>query len=240
VQLRELIDRMMLRVNTACPGTVESFDAATQTAKVLPSIRMKTYIGEEGFLDYPPIVNVPVVFPFASTAGFALTLPVRQGDPCLLVFSQRAIDNWHENGGVQPPEDAVAGRHHDLTDAIAIMAPSPLSQVLGAWEADGIELRNRAKTSRITLKDDSIEAQCGSTTMTIDAAGTVEVVAPSAVTVTTPLATFSGNLQVGGSVTAAGQVSDGTGSMQGIRNTFNTHTHPGDSGGTTGTPNQSM
>jgi hypothetical protein len=150
------------------PGVIDSFDSATQTATVLPAIKMRINIGgETSYTDYPPIVNVPVAFPFATTAGFALTLPVKKGDSCLLIFSQRGIDNWHELGGIQPPEEGIGSRHHDLTDAIAIFAPSPLSDVLGSWEADGIELRNRAKDSRITLKDDTITLSRGGTTLTM-------------------------------------------------------------------------
>jgi len=167
-QLREILDRAMSRLNTCLPGTIDSFDAATQTVTVTPAIQMKVLLGDsETFMDLPQITNVPLVFPFAATAGFALTLPVRKGDPCLLVFSQRAIDNWHNMGGSQPPESGVGVRHHDLTDAFAIFAPSPLTQVLGEWEADGIEIRNRDKTSRVTVKDASVEVQVGVSKTTI-------------------------------------------------------------------------
>lgn len=74
----------------------------------------------------------------------------------------------------------------------------------------------------------------------------VEVIASTKVTLTTPLAEISGNLTVGGTAAVAGalssatSVADPTGTMQGMRDTYNGHTHPGDSGGTTGSPNQSM
>jgi phage gp45-like len=52
--------------------------------------------------------------------------------------------------------------------------------------------------------------------------------------VNAPTVTMDGNLKV------AGDVSDKNGSMQEMRDTYNGHTHPGDSGGTTGDPNQPM
>lgn len=52
--------------------------------------------------------------------------------------------------------------------------------------------------------------------------------------------TINGNLVVDGNIGASGDVSDGVGSVQGVRDTYNDHNHPGDSGGTTGTPNQEM
>ena len=46
--------------------------------------------------------------------------------------------------------------------------------------------------------------------------------------------TINGNLNV------TGNVSDANGSMQEMRDTYNSHTHPGDSGGTTGATSQTM
>lgn len=74
----------------------------------------------------------------------------------------------------------------------------------------------------------------------------VNVVASTKVTIDSPDTEITGNLQVGGTanvdgaLSSATSVADPTGTMQGIRTTYNGHTHPGDSGGTTGSPNQSM
>lgn len=254
-QLREVIERAISRVNTCIPGIVDSFDAATQTATVLPAIQMKVNLdGETTFLNLPPIVGVPLVFPMASTAGFALTLPVRKGDPCLLLFSQRAIDHWHEHGGIQPPEDGVGCRHHDLTDALAILAPVPLNEVLGSWEANGIELRNRAKTTKATVFDSKVELQSGSAVLKVSSDGTIEATAPAGAKITAPLTEVVGNLTVTGLTTTGGFVSQGVvgGAASfsgGIQNTggsvssngkvLDSHTHSGvqPGGGNTGAPN---
>jgi phage baseplate assembly protein V len=50
----------------------------------------------------------------------------------------------------------------------------------------------------------------------------------------------SGDMTTPGSITAQGDVADGTRSMAGDRAIYNSHTQPGDSGGTVGAPNQSM
>lgn len=69
----------------------------------------------------------------------------------------------------------------------------------------------------------------------------LEATAPTAVfncstsvTLNTPKVLATGDIE------AAGQIRDAVGTMQSMRETFNGHDHPGDSGGTTGQPNQFM
>jgi len=101
-------------LHTALPGIIKAFDPVTQTAKVQPAIK-RLWI-EAGFLPLPELVDVPVQFPRGG--GFALTFPVAAGDECLVVFSERAIDNWHHAGGVQEPSEY---RLHDLSDGFAFL-----------------------------------------------------------------------------------------------------------------------
>lgn len=232
-QLQMVISRIISEINTCIPGKIESFDDATQTATVIPAIQAKVTVGDAvSYLDLPQIINVPIVFPFAVGEGFALTLPISAGDPCLLFFSQRAIDNWHMMGGVQPPEQDTPGcRHHSLTDCFAILAPVPLPDVLGSWNSSGIELRNTARTSRVTVEDNQVIVQSGTSVVTVSSTGQIGIVAPVSITVTTPLMTLQGNLEV------TGTIKDVTRKMSDDRAIYNLHTHPGDSGGTTGVPN---
>lgn len=71
---------------------------------------------------------------------------------------------------------------------------------------------------------------------------TLNVVAATVVNLTTPTVNMSGDLNVAGDIVALGDVSDhGAESMLGMRQVYNTHTHPeNDAGGPTGTPNQGM
>ena len=156
---RELIDQLLSRMPTHCPGIIQSFDFTTGLATVAPAIKMKIIVDNKVvFLPLPKIIKCPVDLPFAQVAGFALTIPVMAGDSCNIHFSQRCIDNWLVNGVVSEPED-VAGspRHHSLTDAIVTVGPSPLTAVLTDWLTTGIELRNRSRSVRISLTDSGIE-----------------------------------------------------------------------------------
>jgi hypothetical protein len=124
----------LLEVHTCMPGTVLSFSAATQTAKVQPNIA-RLFVGI-GYVTLPPCLDVPVVFPRGG--GYAMTFPVGAGDPCLLLFSERAIDFWFKNGGVQLP---AKPRMHSLSDAFALVGASPLTAVIPDFNASAVELR---------------------------------------------------------------------------------------------------
>lgn len=231
-QLKEVIDRALSRINTCIPGIIDSFDGNTQTATVIPAVSMKTFIEDkQGVLEYPPIINAPVVFPFASAAGFALTIPVRRGDPCILLFSQRPIDNWHDKGGIQPSGEGVSSRHHDLTDAIVIMAASPTPNVLGEWEGNGLQIRNRDKTSTITVYDDKVVIH-----------NTTEVIIDTPETKITGNLTVKGDTDIKGTLGVDGDTSLGASVTNVGVNISRTHTHSqgsdsrGDSQVDTGVP----
>ncbi len=241
-QNRESVDRATRRINTCIPGEIQSFDPETQTATVVPAVKLRTAVdGEEGFLEMPAIVQAPLVFPFVSVAGYALTLPVRPKDPCLILFAQRAIDNWHDNGGIQQPEEGVGGRHHDLTDALVLMAPSPLPEVLGDWQTDGIEIRNRDRDAFIKIADDGTITITSAVKVTIDCPDTEitgDVQINGGLTHTGTYGSSGGAITTPGTIQSTGSdVIDQVRSMAADRTIYNGHTHP-ETGSVTQPPNQ--
>ncbi len=116
------------------PGIVVSFDASKQTAVVQPAIK-RIWV-EDGPLPLPQCVDVPVQFPRGG--NFVLTFPIARGDEVLLCFSERAIDNWWDRGGVQEPAEV---RSFDLSDAFAIPGVSSRPRFLGGVSTDACELR---------------------------------------------------------------------------------------------------
>jgi hypothetical protein len=115
--LRNAIAGQTSEIRTALPGRVESYDAATHKASVLPLI-MDGWVDENGNRKGKPLPivnNVPVLMP--SAQGVRIKLPVKVGDTVLLVFCGSSLDRWLERGGVIDPAD---DRRHDLNDAVAI------------------------------------------------------------------------------------------------------------------------
>lgn len=197
------IEGRLKDLHTCLPGIIASFDPATQTASVQPAI--KRIFTERGAVNLPLCVDVPVAFP--GGGDFFLTFPVKPGDECILLFSERAIDNWHVSGGTQPPAEY---RMHDLSDGIAIVGLNSQPKKLADLQTDGAELRTRNRSTYIRLTEGTIYikgniAHEGNTNQTGD---------------TTSTGTITGQTDV----IAAGK-------------SGSTHTHPGDSGGTTGPPN---
>ena len=102
-------------------GRIVSFDTATQSASVQlavlrmipdPSKNPPVYITKT----YPVLVQVPV---FIATGGTGhLTFPITAGDPCLVLFNDRDIDNWWSTGNTAAPNTT---RAHDLSDGLALV-----------------------------------------------------------------------------------------------------------------------
>jgi hypothetical protein len=134
--IKEAIRQNQLELNTMLPAEVVSYDPANQTCVVQPSLK-RTNIDPAEVISRPRISDVPVVFPRTSSGG--VFFPLSEGDSVMLVFCQRSLDDWIENGGNVQVRDV---RLHDLSDAVALAGFYPLSQAINPAQAsDATELR---------------------------------------------------------------------------------------------------
>ena len=117
--LSDLIDAAISanleNTHTALPGTVVSVNGAYVNVK--PSLNRALRDGTTETL--PVVPNVPVWFPRGG--GASITWPIEVGDGCLLVFSERSLDEWKLTGSTVTPTDP---RKHGLSDAIAFVGLS--------------------------------------------------------------------------------------------------------------------
>lgn len=120
--LEAAIEARLLDLHTALPGTVKSYDAAKQTAEIIPQIRSAAPKADGGVVaeTIPVIPNVPVQWPRGG--GCALHFPLAPGDHVLLVFSESATGHWRETGELSDPGDL---RRHSLGYPIAIPGIAP-------------------------------------------------------------------------------------------------------------------
>jgi hypothetical protein len=193
-------DGRQAAIHTSMPGIIVSYNPATLTARVKPAIQgnLRSPEGKISQVNLAELPDVPVHFP--GGGGAILTFPVKPGDDCLLVFSERSIDYWHQLGGQQKQQD---WRMHDINDAICMVGVRSMPAVPGSVSGTTTQLRT----------DD------GSVVLELDQGGTIRLVAPSTVIITTPLVKVSGDV-------IAGTIS--------LRNHRHKDTQPG--GGESGVP----
>lgn len=174
--LVELIKNVITgKVNTCIPGIIKAFDADTQLAVVQPAIKNRDIINDT-IVDYNASIlyDVPVQFPASIGAGVAITIPVHAGDPCMLVFSKRALDNWIqtdagemsnvENGAYHP-------RSFDMVDAICIPGVLPSPAALADYDNDNAAIRTIDNKKSVVVGADGVVITSGDNTFSMDYAG---------------------------------------------------------------------
>ena len=216
--LNNLISARLLDVNTAIPAVIVSY--SNGLARVAPVPKKRFADGD--VLDYPIIPQVRVCWPSFAGGVAGIKGPVKPGDNCLLVFSQAAIDGTDDR------------RMFDLQDAYAIMVD------LG--KAGAGDSGNNADMTMFF----------GSAFIRLTEGGQLVINAPGGTTVTTPSTLNTGTLTTqgqftyqngmagnagSGSTAITGNITHTTGTLSSNGVVLHTHTHPGDSGGTTGAPN---
>lgn len=153
---QELKQSIGFGIHVALPAVVQSYNSSNQTVEVQPTVRERTITdgNQIRYIQYPLLINVPVVFP--QVGSYQLTFPISPGDECLVVFSDLSIDNWWLNGNVQNP---IEQRRHDLSDGMAIfglMNQERLKdQSHSAVPDDGMALINTANGVAVGIKGES-------------------------------------------------------------------------------------
>jgi hypothetical protein len=126
--LQKVLESRLSDLHVALPGRVERYDHTTQTADVQPQLRRLVEAGEAAKdleESLPVIPDVPVMFP--RSGEFFLSMPIQVGDFVLLVFNERSIDLWREQGREVTPTD---DRMHSLAGAVAIPGLFPSAKAL--------------------------------------------------------------------------------------------------------------
>lgn len=224
-------------MRVSIPGIIQSFDSDAVTCVVLPAV--KGYEPESAggnSASLPLLVDVPVTFPRGG--GVTLTFPVKAGDECLIVFADRGIDFWWQNGGVQ---ESGAERMHDLSDAFAIVGPQSQAQKISGISTSAAQLRT----------DDGaafIELDPGSHAVNVTTSGKLTASAQGGTEINSPEIVLNGNVTINGNLSQGMGDGGGTATMLGPVNVTNdvsaggislqTHKHGGveTGGGQTGGP----
>lgn len=229
--LRAALDGRQAEMWTALPGIVQSFDPAAMTVSVQPAVAGGSPTRRERPLPWicPPGRTCRWVFP--GGGGFALTFPVAAGDECLVVFASRCIDAWWQSGGVgEPMEPRDARPLGRLRPYRRAQQPHRLSP---AVHTGNTQLRADDGSAYVEITPGGAVTAVGPSSVTVRSGGSITLDAPRIVI----KGLLSMQSQGGGATTAtlAGSL-NATGDVTASNISLNSHTHPGDSGGTTGGP----
>lgn len=143
-------------VNCVQIGIIKEFDITTQLATIQIAMKQVRDISEDGvktLVEYPLILECPVMVLFGGID--ILTLPIAPGDNCIVLFNDRDIDQWVNNGNDFAP---VTSRAHDINDAFAIVGIRPLTNSIANYLANGIRLSHAQGNSQIDLTDGLIHS----------------------------------------------------------------------------------
>lgn len=161
-------------LHTCLPGIITAFDATLRTCSVQPGLK-RLYSGDEEFTLLPIQEDVPVYYPGSN--GFYLEVELKAGDEVLCVVSERAIDDWLDQGGTV---DLSSSRRFNLSDIVVLPGLKTKVNVQGPV-GSGIALRNAEGTVHVRVESDVITAQVETTKMEVKTEGVlVEPVIPLA------------------------------------------------------------
>lgn len=124
-------------------GKIASFNVTKKTAQI--QILFKRVLPDGSTQSLPLLVDCPVLTP--QGGGGALQFPIAAGDQCLVLFSDRRIDEWLQNGAEAAPGD---GRMHDLSDGIAIVGLNAIGNALPAYPTNKVVLSYQGTRFELT------------------------------------------------------------------------------------------
>lgn len=183
-ELRRVIGIELSEVHTCMPGQIVAWDGRYATVK--PALAKALASGEA--LAPPNIVRVPVCFPRGMGGKAIISVPLKAGDPVLLHFAERALENWLSSKDDAEPGDP---RQFDLSDAFA----TPVCRPGAGAAVDTENLVIQLDRASIVIAPD------GSVTVTAAAGATIT--APDGLTVNADI-TVNGKINASGDVIGSG------------------------------------
>lgn len=218
--IQGVLEQFQSTLWTAMPAIVTKVDLLDSHVAIecQPSLRCK-FNRQDGSFDWvemPVMTEVPVVFP--SGGGFILTFPIHVGDEVLVVFANRCIDAWWQNGGVQ---NQIEFRMHDLSDGFALPGPRSLAKVPAPVNPVNVQLRNDQGDAYVEITTDKRVRLQSSVKVEIEAIN-VDI------TATNTLKLQAASIQTQGNLTHSGNFAASGGTFtHNSKNVGGAHTHGG-------------
>lgn len=156
-------DDITSKLYCALPAIVESVNFENQTLEASPVTIMKRTNDTGMVTDFklPLLVDVP--FQCYKGGDYSITVPVKQGDECLIIFTDVDFSAWFQNGGFNYAEHSF---QHAYSNAMAIVGFSSEVKAVKNYNPNAIEIRNADASEKISLSAGNITLK--SATITLD------------------------------------------------------------------------
>lgn len=133
---------LLLELNCHAIGTIQEFNKTNQTATVTINYKKVFYKSQSNnsvytpvLVDYPALIDCPVVFPRGLSCG--MTYPVNVGDECLVLFNDRDLNTWFSGDSNNEPG---TGRLHSMADGIVIVGLFSSVNALPGFDTERVKL----------------------------------------------------------------------------------------------------
>lgn len=198
-------------LHTSYPGHIFNFSNKTQTCEVQLAIDT-LFTGMDAPYSFVPkqrLKNVPVQF--IQGGGWFMTHPIPDGTPCMVNFAMRGIDHWLAENKSSP--DTINGkpspaysRLFSHLNATCTIGTQPIPMSIPEFQNDRLEIRNKSRSVRLMLSEESVEIHSGTTTIKMLNSGDLVIETTNAV-VKAPTITLDGDVTVTKSLTVKGGMS---------------------------------
>jgi hypothetical protein len=155
---------IFLSLNCHHVGIIQSFDAENQTVTATVAYQKTQFERQANgtyapiLKSYPVLVDMPVIILQGGPAY--LTMPIAPGDECLVLFNDRAIDNWFASGQQQPNPN---GRMHSISDGFALVGVRSLARKFE--EFDQTRATFAYGTTKVAVGEDKVLIRNEATTL---------------------------------------------------------------------------
>jgi hypothetical protein len=150
--LETIIRAFTNQVNTCLPAKIVKIHN-NQTVNVQPTVKKTiTQDNEIKSIDYPIIPRVPVFI--MSSKDYFMSFPIKEGDPCLLLFSTHSIDKYAiaDNPDSIDSEDLT---HHDINNAIALVGIISPATKINEISSNNFIVGKKDGSSKIIITSDN-------------------------------------------------------------------------------------
>lgn len=151
------IEDLIYSFNCHRIGIIQKFNSEEQTADI-KLVDKGVIISDQGetLVDFSLLVDCPILINKSFKGG--LTIPINNGDTCLVCFNDRDLDNWLVDGLIQKPNTL---RAHDFSDAIGIVGIRNQVNKITNYNNAATELNYLANKISLDSVGINIEADSG-------------------------------------------------------------------------------